>query len=85
VSDLYPTKTRLALLRDVADGEVWQHSNGESVVSLSGDTGGPSVARCTAAIEEQRDAGWVHLVELKHGAKQWQRTDAGRAVLDGAS
>jgi hypothetical protein len=41
------------------------------------------VRRVTAAIREQERAGWVHLVEHKYGAKQWQVTDAGRTILAG--
>ena len=83
MSDLFPTKTRLALLCDVEAGEVWQKGNGESVVTLIEEFGvSDFLYRCTAAIAEQEQAGWVRLVELKYGAKRWELTDAGRAVLD---
>lgn len=79
---LYPTKTRLALLQAVADGEVWQNLNGESIETASHVVGvSDPICRVTAAIAEQQKAGWVHLVELKYGAKQWQITDAGREQL----
>lgn len=79
---LYPTKTRLALLRAVAEGEVWQNSNGESVETLAATLGvSDPVRRVTAGIAEQERAGWVHLAELKYGSKQWQLTATGREVL----
>lgn len=81
MSDLYPTPTRRALLRSVAIGEVWQNSNGESVETVSDVLGvSDPVRRVTAAIAELEGAGWVHLVELKYGARQWQLTDVGRDV-----
>lgn len=83
-TDLYPTPNRLILLRTVATGEVWQNSNGESVETDSDVLGvSDPIRRVTAAIGEQQRAGWVHLVELKYGAKQWQLTDAGRNILAG--
>lgn len=81
-TDLYPTKTRLALLRDVEVGEVWQNSgNGHSTTpGTIGDDTEPLVV-VTSRIAEQEQAGWVHLFEHTTGAKQWQLTDAGREVL----
>jgi hypothetical protein len=86
MSDLYPTPTRLALLRAVVAGEIWQNSNGESVETDSDVLGvSDPVRRVTAAVHEQQRAGWIELVELKYGAKQWQLTDEGRAVLAGVA
>lgn len=83
VSELYPTPTRLALLADVAAGEVWQNSKGHSVVILRDDLClGERKAKCTGAIADMERAGWLQLVELKYGSRQWHVTDAGRAVLN---
>lgn len=89
MGELYPTPTRLALLRDVDDGRVSRSiwSSGQS--DASSRTG----CRVTAAIEEMSAAGWVVLnpqrwqtadVVTGHGyeLQYWQLTDAGRAVLD---
>lgn len=83
MSDPYPTPTRLALLRDVAAGEVCCYRNGESYLG-TGDR------RVTARMAELRAAGWVELAVLTHTRaddvtyQQWRLTDAGRAMLDGA-
>lgn len=81
---LYPTPTRLALLADVDAGEVWQRSDGQSELT-DRDQFGVSDPVCivTSRIAELERAGWVHLVELAYGSRQWQLTDAGRAVLAG--
>lgn len=77
MSDLYPTPTRLALLRDVQAERITRRLGG------SYDANGYSVS---ARMIELRQAGWVQLVDLTGDFQYvWKLTDAGRAVLDGAS
>jgi hypothetical protein len=77
MSDLYPTPTRLALLREVAAERITRS------LGSSYDRHGFSV---TARMIEMRQAGWVVLVDLSGDFQYvWKLTDAGRAVLDGAS
>lgn len=79
---LHATKTRLALLRLAADGEVWQNAAGQTVDRpWNGDDPPRPV---TAAIAELAYAGWVELVETNTGARHWLPTEAGRAVLAAA-
>lgn len=66
--DLHPTKTRLALLREVAGGDVWQDSDGESFIGA-----GP---RVTARMRELESAGWVRLL-----ITNWVVTTEGYTVL----
>lgn len=76
-TDLYPTRTRLRLLRAIADGDVWRGTDGRD----SDDFGG----NVTARTAELNAHGWVvpgYLYD-DQGRRQWQLTDAGRAVLDG--
>lgn len=84
-TDLYATKTRLALLRDVASGECWQRSNGHSTTPGTIGVDTEPLVVVTSRIAEQEQAGWVHLFEHTTGAKQWQLTTAGREVLDRAA
>jgi hypothetical protein len=80
-ADLYPTRARLALLRDVDDGKVSDSDDAAPVLDL-GDDG---FARVADAIWTMRRAGWV---ELPPGTDEpdepgtWRLTDAGRAVLE---
>lgn len=74
MSDLYPTKTRLALLRDVADGRV-KRRFGVDIDTWTDRT-------VTFRMEELERAGWVELGEFVGRSQQWQITPAGRAVLD---
>jgi hypothetical protein len=67
--DLHPTKTRLALLRQVADGEVYQ-----DVLGITYHSGGVQV---TARIREMEQAGWVEL-----DGRYWGPTSLGQRVLD---
>jgi hypothetical protein len=77
MSDLYPTKTRLDLLRAVAYGRVTV-SPGSQIIHR---TESSFSRRCDSAIREQEAVGWVRL-----GADggTYEPTEAGRAVLDGA-
>jgi hypothetical protein len=75
--DLYPTPTRLALLREVATGEAWQKSTGHTVVEqING-----RVRNVTVRIAEMQQAGWIVLTPMRFGAKRWDLTDAGTAAL----
>jgi hypothetical protein len=69
-TDLHPTPSRLALLRDVGNGDVWSTS-GAAYNGASGRT-----RRVNEAIQAMRRAGWVEAV---YGT--WKLTEAGRAVL----
>lgn len=73
MSDLYPTKMRLALLAEVADHRIV----GRAYDAYSVITG----RKVAASMREMETAGWVVLA----GGERWRLTDAGRAVLDGAS
>lgn len=74
MSELYPTPTRLALLRDAADGYV--HRFG----SVDTDRSGRVVI---ARIAELERAGWVKLdPPVADRWRFWRLTPAGRAVLD---
>lgn len=79
-TDLFPTKTRLTLLRDVAVGEVWQRRDGVSTTTGTIGLDTQDLVVVTARIAELESAGWVHL--YAHAlAWQWQLTDVGREVL----
>ncbi len=79
MSELYPTKTRLDLLRTVNAGDVME--------GLTEDTQGHTwltsytdpARKVCARIAEAEAAGWV---ELNEPNPVWALTDAGRAVLD---
>lgn len=75
---LFPTRTRLRLLRAIADGDVWRGVDGRD-----GDDFGGNVTSRTAELSAH---GWVVLGDVydDRGRRQWRLTDAGRAVLDGA-
>lgn len=77
---LYPTKTRLALLEAIGEGEVWQ-----SAFHFPYDSWWQR-AKVTARCDELLRAGWVTLLPLDPGVRQrwFALTDAGRAVLDAA-
>lgn len=79
MTELFPTPTRLALLAEVFAGEVWQQSNGHSIIEQ-----GTRTRKVTAEIAAMERAGWITLVALRFGAKRWDLTDAGRAVLAAA-
>lgn len=82
MSDLYPTPTRLRLLRAVSLGEVFRdHRDDDWLVY-----GDPVADKVTARIEEMRSAGWCELVATpaRQWAGKWQLTDTGQAVLDAA-
>ena len=90
---LHPTKTRLALLQAVADGDVRQcYPRPPDPIYSEMDRGygtGRRYVKVTVKIDELERAGWVGLGERefdRYGApRPWLLTPAGRAVLDGAS
>lgn len=90
---LFPTKTRLALLRDVADSATRvydEHSwSGKPVVAwLEWRTEARNVrrSRVTARVRELRNAGWIRTRPGDVGLHQqdYELTDEGRKVLDEA-
>lgn len=79
---LFPTKTRLRLLRDVADGLVRYAPNASPPVMNLATTPPANVLSPTA---EQRQAGWI-TVDVREGndvlgAYPYELTGVGRAVL----
>lgn len=84
MTGLYPTRTRLDLLRavdaqQVVDGDVSGDPDAQGEHWVCPEFEDP--VRVTARIAELARAGWV---ELPDGHAIWRLTDAGRAVLDGA-
>lgn len=75
MADLYPTKTRLALLRDVDAGNVLDGITDDHVWLV--DNPEPPRKVC-ARMREMEAAGWV-----EQGEPFWRLTDAGREVLGG--
>jgi len=74
---LYSTPNRRTLLRLVAAERIVRQPSGESTHEW---------AKVTGRMVELERAGWVRLVDLSgDGTLCWKLTDAGRAVLDGAS
>jgi hypothetical protein len=85
VSDLYPTPSRLDLLRAVAAGEVFG-SHHHKTMKWRVRWGQATV---TSRVTELAVAGWVGVGASTgwsyYARKPYELTDAGRAVLDGAS
>ena len=76
IMNLYPTPTRLALLRDVGAQRIVRQPSGDSTHEW---------AKVTGRMAELEHAGWVRLVDLSgDGTLCWLLTDAGRRVLGGA-
>lgn len=85
MSKLYPTPTRLALLRDIRDGKVRQYRNGENICTTRWNA-------VNAATRDMRSAGWIEpgtQWHEEHGGRHdppasyrlWELAGAGRAVL----
>lgn len=80
--NLHPTPTRLALLRDVADGLVMEDPATE-VIWRDDRLGGfydPNTATCTrvtAKVRELENAGWVELGNLA----TYRLTETGKRIL----
>lgn len=86
MADLYPTKSRLALLRGIGRGEVaaYPHYEGSAVdYYWDGDGGGRKV---TGRVDEVLRAGWVEKGRAFGNDRQYawsmRLTEAGRKVLD---
>jgi hypothetical protein len=79
MSGLHPTKTRLDLLRAVADFLVFRTPYRDAQF-----TGAHGFKTVTARITELERAGRVHLPDPNADTSLWRLTDAGRAVLDAA-
>ena len=76
--DLYPTKTRLALLADVEQHQVHRHQDGTSTTNAGFST-------VTARITELERAGWVRLPaedEAGEVLRLWELTTTGRDTLN---
>ena len=82
MNDLYPTKTRLALLQAVADGAVLEGitPDTEGHTWLTFDDGDKPV-KVNARIDEVEKAGWVYINEPPF----WKLTELGREVLEAAT
>jgi predicted transcriptional regulator len=74
---LYPTKTRLDLLRAVENRRVFT-ANGITVRRTDGDQN--LNRRCDAVVREMEAAGWVRL----GNTGTYELTDAGRDLLEAA-
>lgn len=81
---LYPTKTRLGLLRDIAEDRVFTDVTAEHariVFAPNAPDEWQTQQTVTSRVEELEREGWIE----EHGCSSWRLTDAGREVLDGAS
>ncbi len=81
---LHPTKTRLALLRAVAAGEVhWYRSGMHGESFWKAGLGGRGLM-VTSRMREFNRAGWVQVPDTDLHAVAWELTDLGRQVLQEA-
>lgn len=82
-ADLYPTKTRLALLRQIANSQVMtdltHDGDGPAPILLFPDapTSWQDRVKVSARVDEMERAGWV-----RDELGTWIPTEAGYAVLD---
>lgn len=79
MSDLYPTPTRLALLREIDAGQVWSSLRDSTIRTNLGQ--GRIV---TDRVTEMWHAGWVEPVVGPIG-ELWALTAIGRGVLEDAA
>jgi len=84
VTDLYPTKTRLALLRQVANSLVQSGYADDVLLFPDAPTSWEYSRKVTARIEELERAGWVTELHPDHPGCWWVPTEAGYAVLAAA-
>lgn len=75
-TQLYPTPTRLLLLADVRDLNVYQDEDGNAITWVSCE----SVVDVTDEIREFEQAGWVYQPDDTLG---WRLTQRGLDVLEG--
>lgn len=84
MTNLFPTKTRLALLADVADGKVADDADGAPHL----DCGDDGHARVAEAVWLMYRAGWLMYragwLWQRDWSPVWALTDKGRAVLEGS-
>jgi hypothetical protein len=82
--DLYPTPTRVNLLRDVDEGRVFTDVTAEHdrvVLVPNAPTEWQTQRLVTVRMAEVERAGWVE----EYDAAMWRLTDKGREILAGAS
>lgn len=79
MNDLYPTKTRLALLRDVSRAAVYIAESGH--IMRQAGFGDRFPTRATAAVKEMERAGWVRLGRND----TYELTNIGRELLAGGA
>lgn len=87
MADLYPTKTRLALLRAIHTGEVTGYPYYDSDLVDYYMGAGPHASMVTARTRELIGAGWVAEPELGGERRRdftVELTEAGRRVLEEA-
>lgn len=84
MADLYPTKTRLALLRNVQLGLVFRNGTDPESYLTSGSGSGANRRTVTDRIAELCRAGWAEPgPQNQHDRlRPYQITDLGEAVLD---
>lgn len=86
MSELKPTKTRLALLQAVYNGVVLrlpdeEHGDFATFDTTDAEVGYPA-RRVSSQIDQMERVGWVH---LHVNGMTWTLTDSGRAVLNGGA
>jgi len=80
---LYPTKTRLALLRQVANSQVATGDDGHEVFAWpDAPTSWQDRVKVTARMDELVRAGWVTTDEADGPGVWWLLTDDGRKILE---
>lgn len=80
MSELYPTPTRIQLLRDVQDGRVL-FRGGDSWCEWQVEGRHPT--KVTFTVKQVAAAGWIQRQPAT--PFRWDLTDAGRQILGGAS
>lgn len=77
MADLYPTKVRVALLRDVDEHRVRDDAAGVPMLHWNDDDAAQT-CRIDVAMRELSAAGWVEPGDVN----TWHLTEAGRRVLE---
>lgn len=76
MAGLYPTPTRLDLLRAVLAARVWRHGDGRDYID--------GWLKANARVAELVAAGWIGLADMDLDVphkRRWDITSTGRAVL----
>lgn len=84
MSDLYPTPTRIQLLRDVANSQVFTDLTADYtriVLAPNAPAEWQTQQTVTKRVEELEKAGWIEEINNV----DWHLTDKGREILAGAS